>query len=87
MKSLKNKNGKAGIRRATLRIFAVALALCAAIFVGSGCKSWDHPGETRAEVSRRHDRVLRLNQQTMLADIDKALLLDKPSLLTDKRVP
>jgi hypothetical protein len=36
---------------------------------------------------RRHRRVLRINRQGMLADIDRALLLDKPSKLTGDRIP
>ncbi len=45
------------------------------------------PGETRAESSRRHKRVLRLNSQELLADIDTTLMLDRPSGLTDRRLP
>ena len=45
------------------------------------------PGETTAEGGRRHERVLRLNQQEMMADIDRILLLDRPSELTDLRIP
>jgi hypothetical protein len=36
---------------------------------------------------RRHRRVLRINRQGMLADIDRTLLLDKPSKLTGDRIP
>jgi len=53
----------------------------------SGCRSYEQPGETAAEGRRRHDRVARINQQEMMSDIDKALMLDKPSSLTDKRIP
>jgi hypothetical protein len=56
-------------------------------FLPCGCGSYGRPGETAAEGRRRHDRVARINQQEMLDDIDKALLLDKPSTLTDKRIP
>jgi len=52
-----------------------------------GCSSVSQPGETAAEGRRRHDRVARINQQEMMSDIDKTLLLDKPSKLTDKRIP
>ncbi len=55
-------------------------------FLLSGC-AWDQLGETTAEGHRRHKRVLRINRQEMLADIDRVLLLDKPSRLTDKRIP
>jgi hypothetical protein len=72
-------------RGAGLRLFAV-VALCLLGMVLSGC-SWNHPGETAKEVNRRHDRTLRLNNEMMLSDIDRLLLLDRPSHLTDKRIP
>ncbi|MHC4308923.1 MAG: hypothetical protein ACYSSN_03180 [Planctomycetota bacterium] len=64
----------------------LAIFLCALVFLPSGC-SYDQPGETVAEGNRRHKRVLRIHRQEMMADIDKVLLLDKPSRLTDRRVP
>ncbi len=60
--------------------------LCTLLFLPFGC-SFQQPGETVAEGHRRHKRVLRINQQEMMADIDRVLLLDKPSKLTDKRIP
>jgi len=65
-------------------LVAVFLVL---VFTPLGCSSFSQPGETAAEGSRRHDRVARINRQEMMADIDKALLLDEPSKLTDKRIP
>jgi hypothetical protein len=79
------ENRKERWRGTGLRLFA-AVALCMLGMALSGC-SWQHPGETAKEVSRRHDRVLRLNNQMMLSDIDRVLLLDRPSHLTDKRIP
>ena len=58
-----------------LIVFAIMLAGCA-----------QQLGETRAEVHRRHIRTIQMNSQQMLDDIDRALLLDKPSRLTDKRI-
>jgi len=69
----------------SLRLFALAVAVCFMALLLSGC--WDHPGETAAEVNRRHQRTVRLNNQMLRDDIDSALLLDKPSTLTDKRIP
>ena len=57
------------------------------VFMPLGCSSFSQPGETAAEGSRRHDRVARINRQELMADIDKTLLLDQPSKLTDKRIP
>lgn len=55
-------------------------------FMPFGCSS-SQPGETAAEGHRRHQRVVRINQQQLMADIDTVLLLDEPSKLTDKRIP
>ena len=68
-----------------MRFFALVL-MCTLVTWLAGCGS-GQPGETRAEVSRRHDRVQRLNASMMRSDMDKALLLDRPSRLTDKRIP
>ncbi len=64
----------------------LAIFLFALFFLPSGC-SFQQPGETVAEGDRRHKRIVRINQQGMMADIDRVLLLDKPSKLTDKRIP
>lgn len=63
----------------------LTLALCVWLFWLFGCGP--QPGETKQEGRIRHQRVLRINSQEMMSDIDKALLLDKPSKLTDKRIP
>lgn len=60
--------------------------LCTLVFSLFGC-SLQQPGETVAEGHRRHQRNLRINQQGMMADIDRVLLMDRPSRLTDKRIP
>lgn len=64
----------------------LAVVLCALLVSAGGCAS-DQLGETTAEGSRRHQRNLRINNQEMMADIDRLLLLDEPSRLTDKRIP
>ena len=79
------ENRKKHRKGSTLRLFALAVAVCMLALLLSGC--WDHPGETAAEVNRRHERTIRLNHQMLRDDIDRALLLDKPSTLTDKRIP
>lgn len=60
--------------------------VCAFVFLPCGC-SFEQPGETAAEGHIRHQRTLRINSQQMMADIDKVMLLDEPSKLTDKRIP
>lgn len=63
------------------------IVLCTLFLMPLGCRSYDQMGETTAEGSRRHNRVLRINRQGLMADIDEFLFLDKPSTLTDKRIP
>lgn len=70
----------------SIRKAVLALILCALVFLLFGCSS-KQAGETKAEGRRRHKRVLRTNQQELMRDIDKVLLLDEPSKLTDKRIP
>lgn len=64
----------------------LSIALLAFIFTPFGC-NLSQPGETVAEGHRRHQRIARINQQELMSDIDKALLIDEPSRLTDKRIP
>lgn len=76
------------MHRFNLRALALALVLCVLVALSSGCRSgWNYPGETAAEGRRRHKRVVRNNFEQMRADIDMVLLLDRPSHLTDKRLP
>ena len=62
------------------------LALCFCVFCGffccfSGCST---PGETVAEVGRRHRRVFRNNWLQLQDDTDAFWLIDRPSALSDK---
>jgi hypothetical protein len=67
---------------------ALAVVLCAFVFLFGGCGSWSsQPGETAAEGRRRHIRAQAINQHEMMEDLDRALLLDRPSKLSDKRIP
>lgn len=80
------ENGKK--RRKGLRwcVFMLVLGLCLCAGLLAGCTT-QQPGETAREIHRRHVRTLRLNSQMMMSDIDRFLLLDRPSKLTDKRIP
>ena len=64
----------------------LGIALFSLVLLVFGC-SFEQPGETAAEGHRRHLRNLRIDQQGMVRDIDRALLTDEPSRLTDKRIP
>jgi len=55
--------------------------------LGSEPEAHAQLGETEAEGHRRHLRNERINQQEMMRDLDMVLLLDKPSKLTDTRIP
>jgi hypothetical protein len=82
------KNTKQGVSRYNLRALVLALILGALVVLSCGCGSWwTYPGETAAEGNRRHKRVVKNNFEEMRADIDTVLLLDRPSMLTDKRLP
>jgi len=71
----------------SVREVILSIILCVLVLLPLGCGSWAQPGETAVEARRRHKRVLSINCQEMMADIDKVLLLDEPSKLTDKRIP
>lgn len=75
------KNASVFVCKAILAVFLSVL-----VFLPYGC-AYEQPGETLAEGKRRHKRVLRINNQEMMEDIDKVFLLDRPSRLTDKRIP
>jgi len=64
----------------------LAVILFVLVFLPLGCSS-EQLGETTAEGSRRHQRVLRINQSELMSDIDKLMLFDQPSRLTDMRIP
>jgi len=64
----------------------LAIVLLVLVLMPFGCNT-AQLGETEAEGSRRHRRVFRINQSELMADIDKFMLLDEPSRLTDKRIP
>ena len=80
------ENRKEGRRSLSLRFFTLAAAVFVSALLLAGC-SWRHPGETRAEVDRRHSRILRLNDEMKMSDLDRLLMLDRPSRLTDRRIP
>lgn len=69
-----------------------AVSLLTVVLVGlalllAGCGFFNQPGKTPAEVHRDQLRSLRVNQQEMMADIDRTLGVDQPSRLTDKKLP
>jgi len=68
------------------RIVCLGVLLCILTSWLGGCGYSQQPGETAAEGHRRHKRNLSINQQGLMQDIDKVILADEPSKLTDKRI-
>lgn len=88
MRSLRTLTSRGSkVKSRILSLFTFAVIFCGTVFLLCGCGSYEQPGETAAEGSRRHERVLRINRQEMMTDIDRSLLLDQPSKLTDLRIP
>ena len=61
------------------------VVLCVLMVLSFGCTT-AQPGETEAEGRRRHLRNNDICHVEMIQDIDRALLWDKPSKLSDKQV-
>lgn len=74
------------MKKALVLVILGVILLTAAFWLG-GCESYAQLGETKAEGNRRHQRVLRVNREEMMGDVDRVMLLDKPSRTTDKRIP
>jgi len=70
-----------------LVLITLSIVLSVLIVAVSGCGFFNQPGKTVEEGHRDHLRMLNVNRQEMMEDIDKALLLERPSRLTDKRIP
>jgi len=75
------------MKSVSLRKVIINIVLTALFLLPIGCSSYEQPGETAAEGERRHKRVERLNNGGFWADVDTFLLTDKPSKLSDKRIP
>lgn len=75
------------MKSVSLRKVIMAVVLTALFLLPIGCSSYEQPGETAAEGRRRHLRNERINQGELMADIDTFMLTDKPSKLSDKRIP
>jgi len=65
----------------------LAILLLAIVLFSTGCGFFNQPGKTAQEVHREHLRILRVNQQEMMADIDRVLGFDQPSKLSERDLP
>lgn len=70
--------------RAQVVLMVLLLAL---VLFSAGCGFFDQPGKTAQEVHREHLRVLRVNNQQMIRDLDRWLGFDQPSMLTERKLP
>ena len=68
-------------------VILLVVMLLSLVVLATGCGFFDQPGKTADEVNREHIRMLRINQQELMADIDRTLGTDKPSTLTEKQLP
>ncbi|AQT67308.1 hypothetical protein STSP2_00451 [Anaerohalosphaera lusitana] len=57
----------------------LSMLLCVVLVNVTGCSNL---GETRAEASRRYERILRINTNQIGHDLDLIFMMDKPSTLT-----
>jgi hypothetical protein len=76
------------MKNATVCVFRLILLIvfCSVILSLAGCEG-AQPGRTAAEVEQGRIRKKRIEEEQLREDIDKVLLTDKPSRLSDKRVP
>lgn len=74
------------MKRVSLYKFVLGCIYLAFILLPMACNT-AQLGETEAEGNRRHRRVLRIDQSQFMSDLDRFMLLDEPSRLTDKRIP
>ncbi len=67
----------------TLIYILLAAVIMPMIIISGGCAKY---GETLAEGHRRHKRILNLNHQGLIEDIDMILMMDEPSRRTRYRI-
>jgi len=86
MGGLPDGNGEY-IMRNKITVSLLGAVLLTLAVLSTGCGFFAQPGKTPAEVHRQHVRVLKINHQQLMADVDKVLLIDKPSTLMNRRMP
>jgi hypothetical protein len=71
-----------------LSVSLLVVVLVSLVVALAGCSGFfGHPGQTAAEVHRDQMRSIKVNQNEMMSDIDRSLDLDRPSRLTERKVP
>ncbi|MDH7600245.1 MAG: hypothetical protein QHH07_11530 [Sedimentisphaerales bacterium] len=85
MRPATNRSVVLSASKRRFQVFLVLLGLIALSIVGTGCGGG--LGETAAEASRRRERIVQINLREMITDIDRVLMLDEPSRLTERDLP
>ena len=80
-------SGVGGLGAGLRSSLAVLRMIVLTVLIGGCMHCGPNPGETPAEAGRRRERVLRLNLNEMMADVDNFLMLDEPSRLTQQDLP
>jgi hypothetical protein len=83
MGGLRGSNGE-HIMKNRIIVSLLIVALLTLVVMSTGC---DQPGKTAAEVNRDHVRMLRVNQQELMYDIDRTMFFDEPHRLTERHMP
>ena len=78
------KNGGVVIGIPMMTFGLIFLGMCLLLV---GCGPYAGTGETSAERALRHKRAFRVNMGGLYDDIDRVLMLDRPSGLTENRLP
>ena len=70
-----------------LAVSLLVIVLLTLVIFASGCGLFNHPGKTAAEVNREHIQALRINQQELMRDVDRTGHFDRPSRLSEMKMP
>ncbi len=68
-----------------LRVVVFGCVLGFAAICMIGCTR-EAPGETAAEVKRRHINIVHSDMQQLQSDVDTVIMLDQPSKLSDRHI-
>ena len=73
--------------RNRITVSLLIVVLLALVVMSTGCGFFNQPGKTAAEVNRSHVRMLQVNQQQLMYDIDRTMFFDEPMRLTERHMP
>jgi hypothetical protein len=73
--------------RNRIAVSLLVVVLLTLVVLSTGCGFFAQPGKTAAEVNREHVRMLKLDQQQLMRDVDRTFDLDQPRKLSEMRIP